>query len=208
MRGPAIIVPNHISSLDPVLIGVFLAYNGRWPHFLAKESMFRVPVLAWLMRDAQQIPVHRGSVQAKDCLVSARDALQSGQVVVLYSEGTITLDPDEWPMAVHTGAARLALGTGAPVIPVGQWGASFALPPRGIRPLRVGRWPVTIQAGPPVDLTSFGRDPSDRAAVRAASVAIADAITAQVEQIRGVEAPAERWHPRLARRVPRPDAVR
>ena len=201
-------MPNHISSLDPVLVGVFLAYNGRWPHFLAKESMFRAPVLGRLMAGAAQIPVHRGSVKAKDSLVSARAALDAGQVVVLYPEGTITYDPEEWPMAVHTGAARLAIDSGVPVIPVGQWGASYAFPPRGIRPLRPRRWPVTIQAGAPVDLDEFGRDPQDRAAVRAASVAIADAITAQVEQIRGLEAPVERWHPKLARRVPRAEAVR
>ena len=139
MTGPAIVVPNHISSLDPVLVGVFLAYNGRWPHFLAKESMFRAPVLGRLMAGAAQIPVHRGSVKAKDSLVSARAALDAGQVVVLYPEGTITYDPEEWPMAVHTGAARLAIDSGVPVIPVGQWGASYAFPPRGIRPLRPRR---------------------------------------------------------------------
>lgn len=206
--GPAIVVPNHISSLDPVIVGVFLAYNGRWPHFLAKESMFRAPILGALMRGAQQIPVHRGSAKAKDSLVSAKKALEAGQTVVLYPEGTITLDPDEWPMAVHTGAARLAIDTGAPVIPVGQWGANFALPPRKTHRFRFKRWPVTVQAGPVLELADFGHDSHDRDAVIAASVAIADAITAQVEAARGQSAPEMRWHPKQNRRVPRSEAVR
>ncbi len=205
--GPAIIVPNHISSLDPVLVGEFLAYNGRWPHFLARANLFDLPVLGALLRDAEQIPVQRDGRQAGDALGEAARSLQAGQVIVIYPEGTITFDPDEWPMAAHTGAARLALASGAPVIPIGQWGASFALPPRKIRPFTLRRAAVTIDCGAPVDLSEFAGGADDRHAVRAASVRIMDAITAQVELARGAKAPTGRWQPRLKRRVPRIEAV-
>lgn len=132
--GPVIIVPNHISSLDPVMVGEFLAYNGRWPHFLARANLFYLPVLGRLLRSAEQIPVHRGGRHARDALFEAERALYAGEVIVIYPEGTITFDPDEWPMAAHTGAARLALATGAPVIPIGQWGASIAVPLGGSGP--------------------------------------------------------------------------
>ena len=118
--GPAIIVPNHISSLDPPQVGVYLAYNGRWPHFLARANLFEIPVLGRLLRAAEQIPVHRRSSRARDALVDADAALQRGQVIVIYPEGTLTFDPDEWPMAATAGgpAPRCA---GVPVIPIGQW---------------------------------------------------------------------------------------
>ncbi len=205
--GAAIVVPNHISSLDPILIGEFLAYNGRWPHFLARANLFDRPILGPLLRDAEQIPVCRGSRRAGESLVEAEDQLDKGQVVVIYPEGTITFDPDEWPMAAHGGAARLALATGVPVIPVGQWGASFALPPRKIRSFSLHRAEITIDCGPPVDLSEFGSQPADRQAVRAASVRIMNAITAQVEAARGEKAPEDRWQPRQHRRVPRTEAI-
>lgn len=205
--GPAIFVPNHISSLDPPLVGVFLAYNGRWPHFLARANLFEIPILGRLLRAAEQIPVHRRSSRARDALVDADAALQRGQVIVIYPEGTLTFDPDEWPMAGHGGAARLALRTGVPVIPIGQWGASYALPPRKIRPFRWRRSRVTIICGAPVDLGEFGSAWDDREVVRSATVRIMDSITTLVEQARGQTAPVERWHPGLHRRVPRDHAM-
>ena len=205
--GPAIFVPNHISSLDPPQVGVYLAYNGRWPHFLARANLFEIPILGRLLRAAEQIPVHRRSSRARDALVDADAALQRGQVIVIYPEGTLTFDPDEWPMAGHRGAARLALRTGVPVIPIGQWGANYALPPRKIRPFRWRRAQVTIICGSPVDLGEFGSAWDDREVVRSATVRIMDSITTLVEQARGQTAPVERWHPGLQRRVPRDQAV-
>lgn len=207
VAGPAIFVPNHISSLDPPQVGVYLAYNGRWPHFLARANLFEVPILGRLLRAAEQIPVYRRSAQAKDALIDATAALRRGQVVVIYPEGTITFDPDEWSMAGHSGAARLALETGAPVIPIGQWGANLAVPPRKIRPFRWRRARVTVICGAPVDLGEFGSAWDDREAVRTATIRIMDSITTLVEQARGQTAPVDRWHPGLNRRVPRAQAI-
>lgn len=206
--GPVIFVPNHISSLDPPVVGVALAYQGRWPHFLARANLFDVPIVGRLLRNADQIPVYRGSTQAREALVAADAALAQGRALVIYPEGTITFDPQEWPMAGHTGAARLALRTGAPVVPIGQWGASLVLPPRKIRPLRPRRATATLICGRPVDLSDLGQAWSDKAAVSEATLRIMDAITAVTEQARGESAPADRWHPALARRVPRAEAIR
>lgn len=207
LSGPAIIVANHISSLDPPLVAEFVVYNGRWPSFLARANLFEIPVVGRLLHEAGQIPVHRASRQAADALVSAEAKLQAGKVVVIYPEGTITLDPDEWPMAGYTGAARLAFSTGAPVIPIGQWGANYALPSRKIRPFRLRRTPITIVCGPPVDLSDLPADPEQRTATRQATVRIMDAITGLAEQARGAQAPAGRWSSRVKRRVPRSEAV-
>ncbi|GAA2183453.1 lysophospholipid acyltransferase family protein [Brooklawnia cerclae] len=209
-RGPVIFVANHVSSLDPVIVGEYLAYNGRWPHFLARANLFEIPVLGAALRAAEQIPVHRGSTAAAGSLRDAEAMLDQGRAVVIYPEGTITFDPDEWPMAGHTGAARLALRTGAPVVPIGQWGANLAVPPRGIRPFRPfkrGRYPVTVICGDPVDLSEFAGRAEDRETVRPATARIMDAITAMAEQARGLSAPQGRWLPRRKARVPRDEAV-
>ena len=67
--------------------------------------------------------MQRQSAQSADALLAAVEAVGQGRAVVIYPEGTITRDPDLWPMAGKTGAARIALRTGCPVIPIGQWGA-------------------------------------------------------------------------------------
>ena len=205
--GPVIITPNHLSQFDPLIIGQFLVYNGRWPHYLARANLFDRPVLGHLLREIEQIPVDRGTVHATDSLRSARQVLASGRAVVIYPEGAVTRDPEEWPMAGHVGAARLALATGAPVLPVGQWGANFVLPSFHRRPPQlIPRVTCTVRCGELLDLSSFGAA-DDRVAVRAATVAIMDAITTQVESVRGLPAPEGRWHPHRQERVARSAAV-
>ena len=76
----------------------FLAFSGRWPHFLAKASLFTVPALGRLLRACDQIPVERTSAKSADALQAAVAAVEAGQAVVIYPEGTITRDPSLWPM--------------------------------------------------------------------------------------------------------------
>lgn len=208
--GPLILTPNHLCNLDPVVVGHYTAYAGRWPHFLARANLFRVTGLGPLLRGIEQIPVERGSVRAAGSLAAAQQMLAAGRAVIVYPEGTFTYDPDEWPMAGHTGAARLALATGAPVVPIGQWGANFIIPPRHKRRAHlIGRTDVTVRAGRAVDLSDLsGRGEHDRQAVREATVRIMDAICAQTELARGATAPAGRWHPGRRSRVPADEAVR
>ncbi len=159
--GGAILVANHLSHADPIIIGHYVYDAGRWPQFLAKSSLFDVPLLGPLLSAVRQIPVHRGTADAVKALHSAVEAVEAGDAVIIYPEGTTTREPDLWPMRGKTGAARLWLVTGAPVIPVVMWGPQRLFDPRtkriGLRP----RTPVTVVAGPPIDLSRFaGRAPT------------------------------------------------
>lgn len=199
VSGGVIVVANHISNADPLALGQFLAYSGRWPRFLAKSSLFRVPVLGRLLRGAHQIPVERGGSRAHDALVEARAALEAGRAVVVYPEGTITRDPDLWPMRGHTGAARLALATSCPVIPVGQWGAQEFLRGRELGLPRLWARPtLRVLVGTPVPLDDLRERPLDAQTLVEATERIMAALTALVEQLRGEQAPAVPFDPRAA----------
>ena len=208
--GPAILVFNHLSSFDALVVADYVLYHGRYPYFLAKASLFDVPVLKYLLRAIDQIPVYRGTDQAGDALAEAKNHLAQGKIVVIFMEGTTCRDPKLWPFAAKTGAARLALDTGAPIIPVGQWGVSTLCPDNAgpqRAPEPIPRPWVHFRAGQPVDLTVFGRDASDRAAVRGATTTILDALVRQVEVARGKKAPDQRWNPDTQSYVDPADAI-
>jgi 1-acyl-sn-glycerol-3-phosphate acyltransferase len=153
--GGAILVSNHMSHADPVIVGHYVYDAGRWPQFLAKSSLFRVPVLGPLLSAVRQIPVYRGTADAVRALDAAVAAVKGGDAVIIYPEGTTSREPDLWPMRGKTGVARLWLATGAPVIPIAMWGPEQLFDPRtkriGLRP----RTPVTVVAGPPIDLSRW-----------------------------------------------------
>jgi 1-acyl-sn-glycerol-3-phosphate acyltransferase len=152
--GPVIIVANHISHADPLILAHFVYDAGRWPSFLAKASLFEVPGLGSVLRSAGQIPVSRGTVDAARALEAAAK-VSDDRVAIIYPEGTISKQPDLWPMRGKTGAARLWMQTGAPVIPVITWGPQqiFDSRTKKLRVLR--RSSVTVVAGPPVDLSAW-----------------------------------------------------
>lgn len=202
--GGIIVVANHISNFDPPTLAHFLIWNGRWPRALGKSDIWKVPLLGRLARACGQIPVERNTARAANSLIHAEEAIARGECVLIYPEGTITADPDGWPMAARPGAARLALKTGCPVIPIGQWGANQVMPgKKPVWPRLLPRKTMHLRIGPPVDLSNLaGR--TDSAAVAAAGVRIMDAITELVADIRSETAPADRYDIRLGRRVPRP----
>lgn len=208
--GPAIVVANHLSSFDAVLVADYILYHGRFPYFLAKASLWNVPLLGRFLRGIGQIPVVRGTHKASEALVEASHKLDEGKVVFIFPEGTTSRDPQMWPFAVKTGAARLAIETGMPIIPVGHWGSSTICPDNE-GPQRVPHpWPrpwVRFRSGEPIDLSAFGHDPDDREAVRGACAAIIEAIVPLVEQARGDVAPAERWNPKTKSYVPPAEAI-
>ena len=135
----------------------FLFDNGHPPRFLAKESLFRAPVVGRIVRGAEQIPVYRESAGAAMARCAAAvAAVEAGECVAIYPEGTLTRDPDLWPMRGKTGAARVALATGCPVIPVAQWGAQEILAPyKQLAAPAAARTTSQSCAGPPVDLCRF-----------------------------------------------------
>ncbi|MFC4145558.1 lysophospholipid acyltransferase family protein [Micromonospora mangrovi] len=180
-----IIVPNHISHADPLVAAHFIYDAGRWPQFLGKASVFRVPVIGWIIGRCKQIPVERGTVEAVKSLDKLVAALDAGGAVVIYPEGTITRQPELWPMKGKTGAARLALATGAPVIPVAMWGPERMFDPRtnrfDVRP----RIPVTVVAGEPVDLERWRGATPTRAILEEMTDAIMLRLRDLVGEIRG-----------------------
>lgn len=187
--GGVILAANHASHFDPLVYAHYVYDAGRWPQFLAKASIFRVPVVGWLLRQVRQIPVERGSVEAARSLDTLIAELNDGASVIIYPEGTTTKDPDMWPMRGKTGAARLALVTGAPVIPVAMWGAHRIFDPRtGKLSLRL-RQPVSVTAGPPVDLSRWQGAAPSRAVLDEMTDEIMLRIRDLVGQLRGATPP-------------------
>jgi 1-acyl-sn-glycerol-3-phosphate acyltransferase len=195
--GGLIFAVNHISNADPLAVGQFIAYTGRWPRFLAKASLFRQPIIGRVLRACGQIPVERASSAAGDALNAAIRAVEEGRAVTIYPEGTISRDPQLWPMAGKTGAARIALETRCPVIPIGQWGAQEIMYGTRIHfPKLLPRKTLRLAAGDPVDLDDLRDQPVTAAVLTEATDRILDAITTLVADLRGEPSPAERYDPR------------
>lgn len=189
--GGVLIAANHLSHFDPLPSAVFVWDCGRVPRFLGKSSLFRLPFIGRLLTGCGQIPVHRGTADASKALREAVDALHAGEAVVVYPEGTLTRDPELWPMVAKTGIARLALETGVPVIPVAQWGAQDILRPYAKRLRLLPRKTVQIAAGPAVDLSRWqGAEPSAQV-LREVTDAVMRDVTALLAGLRGEPAPAQ-----------------
>ena len=184
-----IIASNHVSHFDPLTCGHFLYDAGRWPQFLAKASVFKVPVLGWIITRCRQIPVERGSVEAARSLDKLTRALQSGGTVIIYPEGTTTKEPGLWPMRGKTGVARLALVTGAPVLPMAMWGPQRIFDPRTGKLSFKPRVPVSVALGKPVDLTKFDGATPSRATLDEMTEAIMLDIRDLVAELRHEEPP-------------------
>jgi 1-acyl-sn-glycerol-3-phosphate acyltransferase len=193
VTGGFVVTPNHLSHVDPVVCAHYLYDNGREPYFLGKEGVFRVPVVGAILRRAEQIPVYRNTGQAAGAFRAAVAAVNDGKCVVVYPEGTLTRDPDLWPMVGKTGAARIALLTRCPVIPLAQWGPQEILPPYTKVPHVFPRKTMHVTAGPPVDLGDLYDKPVTGAVLREATERIMAATTALLEEIRGERAPQERF---------------
>ena len=188
-QGGIILAPNHVSHFDPLVVAHFVYGAGRWPQFLGKASLWKVPVLGPFLRKVRQIPVERGSVEAVKSLDVLIDALDQGAAVIIYPEGTTTREPDLWPMRGKTGAARLALVTGAPVVPIANWGAERVFDPRtGKLKLRL-RTPVSVTAGKPVDLSRWAGATPGRAVLDEMTDAIMLRIRDLLSEIREGDPP-------------------
>ena len=187
-----VVVCNHISHFDPLAIAHFLYDNGRVPRFLVKSELFDVPVIGKVITGAGQIPVFRQTSEAAKAFSAAVEAVNRGECVVVYTEGTITRDPRLWPMVGKTGAARIALTTGCPVIPIAQWGPHEVLAPYGRRLRLLPRKTMHICAGPPVALDDLRTQRLTPQLLREASDRTTDAVISLLEQLRGEQAPPER----------------
>ena len=196
--GAFVLAPNHYSEIDPLLIAVAVWRMGRAPRFMAKASLFRVPVLGWLLRVTGMVPVSRetSASAAKQTMAQSRTLVERGRGVIVYPEGTLTRDPDLWPMRGKSGAVRLALAGEIPLIPVAHWGTGEIMARYG---KKVSLWPlrkpVDVLFGEPIDLSDLAERRSEPAALVEATERVMNAITALLEELRGETAPGARWNP-------------
>jgi 1-acyl-sn-glycerol-3-phosphate acyltransferase len=158
--GGFVLAPNHLSYLDPFLFGHWLVDHDIPPRFLVKDPLFKVPVIGRLLRAARQIPVYRGTGAAADSLRAATDAVAAGGIIAIYPEGTMTRDPAGWPMSGRDGAVRTALATGAPLVPVAQWGPQAIMWPYKREFRLLPRKTMHVRVGAPIDLAGLGPDAS------------------------------------------------
>lgn len=165
-EGGAILVANHHSEADPLVVAHYVYDAGRWPQFLAKSTLFKVAVLGPFLRAVRQIPVYRGTADAARALDDATTAVRHGDAVIIYPEGTTPKQGPLWPRRGKTGVARLWVATGAPVIPVVSWGAQEMFDPRTRRLRLRPRTPVTVVAGPPIDLSAWRDEPPTAATLQ------------------------------------------
>ncbi|WP_051196986.1 lysophospholipid acyltransferase family protein [Jonesia quinghaiensis] len=201
-EGGVIVAANHASLLDPLTAAHFLYNANRPPRILAKESLWKVPFVGWILRKTNMIPVARGSAEASRSLETARERLDQGFCIAVFPEGTLTRDPEGWPMQARTGVARLALQSRKPVIPLAQWGVTKVLPRGGKFPTIIPRQTVHISAGPAVDLSDLYDKPLDSVVLRQATDRIMQAITDQIAEISGQSAPNGFYNPRTGTREP------
>lgn len=198
--GGCVVAANHISHADPFAVAHFLVDSGHPPFFLGKASLFELPVLGRWLTACEQVPVHRSDERAGHAYRDAACAVRAGRCIVIMPESTITKDPLGWPMVGKTGAARLALEFGAPVLPLAQWGARELLDVDGtFRPWR--RPMMHMLLGRPVALGDLRARPLTEQVLREATTRIMSAITDGVARLRGEQPPAGVWDRAAGRRV-------
>ena len=193
--GGVVLAANHISHIDPIYSALAVHLARRVPRFLAKDSLWHVPVLGFLLRHTEQIPVFRGTVDAKASLRDGVTALERGKALIVYPEGTISRDPEHWPMQPRTGVARLALGSDAPVVPMVHWGTETVLDGYRKRFRPLPRTTVTVRCGPPIDLSAYRGRTVDAALLREVTDLVMGRVKDLLAEVRDEPAPAGfyRW---------------
>ena len=205
--GGYLLVANHISHLDPLYDSVVVRKAGRVPRFLAKASLWKAPVLGRALANTEQIPVERsGAGAGQASLERATESLRRGKLVLIYPEGTVTRDPDHWPMKPRPGVGALALSGDFPVIPMAHWGTHqvYTSYVEGRRFHPLPRKDIHIVIGDPIDLTELRSRPVDTRAIRDATLLIMESLRDLVAEIRQEAPPTEffdlKKSERLARR--------
>jgi len=197
-----VIAANHMSWFDPMAICHVLNDNNRIPRFLAKDSLFEIPAVGKVISGTGQIPVYRNTENAAEAVSAAVTTVAEGQAIVVYPEGTLTRDPELWPMTGKTGAARIALTSGAPVVPLAHWGAQKVMRPykkefRIIPPPR-----IAVSVGKPVELADLREQKLSPEVLTEATSRIMDAIAAELAQLRNEPVPELRWDMKAGERRP------
>jgi len=192
--GAFILAPNHYSEIDPVIMGRFMWKLGRVPRFLAKASVFKIPVLGAILRWSGQIPVERNA-RSDAPLKAAQQLVDNELAVIIYPEGSLTRDPDLWPMRGKSGAVRMALQVGVPIIPAAHWGTQHIMARYSKKISFFPRKTVYCKIGDPVDLSDLAGRPLDQATLTEGTERVMAAIAELLGDLRGETPPVERWDP-------------
>lgn len=193
-KGGYVLVGNHLSYLDPFAFAYSVyIHMKRVPHYLAKASLFKIPILGKLLPKVGQIPVYRGGRSNDEPLRAAKEFIKAGQVVVIFPEGTLTRDPQLWPMRGKTGAIRMAAELGVPIVPAAHWGVDKVLGnyTKKFRPNPFHS--VRVKIGDPINL-SIGPNPTT-ADVNEATEMVMKKVAALVGELRGETPPEKLWDP-------------
>jgi 1-acyl-sn-glycerol-3-phosphate acyltransferase len=188
---PIIVIANHTSYADGVLLALACRRLGRSLRLLAKAGLFRVPLFGRALRSLGFIPVARGEAGGGGALDAAAQALADGEAIGIFPEGTITDDPNRWPLRSKTGAVRLALRTGAPIVPVAMVGAEGLVDRKGnVRRLLknlVLRPRVEIAVGDTIDVRALagGRHDPPPDVVRQLADVVMGELVALLADVRG-----------------------
>ena len=196
-EGPFILAPNHYSEIDPIVMGVVVWKLRRTPRFLAKASLFRVPVLSWLLRFTGQIPVEReAGAKLGEPLHAAASLAKRGQGVIVYPEGTLTNDTEFWPMEGKTGAIRMALEQGIPLYPAAHWGTHNWMRYYQRKIKVFPRTEIDVIVGERLDLSAYEGKPLTRELLAEATGLLMTTVAQLVGELRGESPPAKLWNRR------------
>ncbi|MCP2300974.1 lysophospholipid acyltransferase family protein [Actinokineospora globicatena] len=186
--GGVLLASNHLSFADPVTVTAFALASGRIPRYLAKASLWRLPLVNRVLTGGGHIAVERNTAQARHAYLGAVQAVAKGECVMFFPEAGFSDDEDHWPSRkVKNGVARVALETGAPVIPVVNWGTHAFLPATAKFPKVFPRKTIDIVAGDPVDLSDLSG--TDRETIDEAMKRIMHAMTELLATLRAETPP-------------------
>lgn len=174
-EGAVLIAPNHISYLDPPLMGCALQRPG-W--FMAKAELFKIPGFRWLITHMHAYPVKRG-VPDRPALKRTFEFLRQGEVVCVFPEGKRSPDGRLGPIEI--GIGMLAVKAGAPIVPVAIRGTDRVLP-RGAR--RLYRAKVHVRFGPPIPVPPAGTR-AEREICQALTDQLRDRLQALLDEMDG-----------------------
>jgi 1-acyl-sn-glycerol-3-phosphate acyltransferase len=161
MEGPGIVASNHVSVLDGIALALVIArHRRRMTRFLTAAEFFRKPIYAWALRLYRQIPIRRGGGD-EGALDEAVRTVREGALAGIFPEGKVNPAPEGALQRGRTGVARVALATGAPVVPVGIWGTQRRWPRGGIRWERPVRTTIALEFRPPVTGVGDPDSPQD-----------------------------------------------
>ena len=181
--GPAIVAANHVSGMDGVALALVTArHAARMTRFLVAAEFFDKRSFGWALRLYRQIPLRRGEGD-RLALNEAVSTIRGGALAGIFPEGRVNPDPETGVQRGRRGVARIALATGAPVVPVGMWGTQHRWPKSGLHLRRPWRPAFAVSYGAPMPPRG---DPDSPADVQLFAEQVMTAIAKQADQARAL----------------------